>query len=668
MNETSILSPEQKLEAFAGKCLDAIKTREAEFEKTWWKTADEVQEIYDMDAQRQWESEVPYNILYSNTEVLLPSLYSATPKPDVRPRFRENPLKPIPDMLDRFLTVAADPAAPGDDCLDIAMSDAVLSALVPGMGYIRIRHIAERNFPITYESGHFKTLLWGKAPRWSKVPWIAFKHPMKRDAMLEKFGKSPEEAALEYVPSSESEDEKNDCCVYEFWDKATRKVYFLCEEWKSKCLSDADDPLKLANFFPTPGPMLLTAKPGKFSPIPLYRYYKNQAEELNRVTVRLNKVLSAIKVRGLYNGMLGDDLKALLSADDTENALIAAGEAAMLAQSGGLDKHIWFLPLKDLIEVAQQLYQARESIKQVIYEITGISDIIRGASVASETATAQDLKNKWGTVRLRRMQTIVGNYARDLFRITVDAASRVVPAKKWQEITQLPIPTAEEKQLAQTQLAYTQSQPQMPGQPPAQPDPKLVAQAQSPSMEELLLKIASDANRTYSVNIQTSSTIDLDTAQDKTQVKEFMDSMGQLMAGLAPLTELGPEGVEAAKAILIAVCQRFKFGLEIVPALMALKAPPPVPEAGPSPEEQKVIQAESELKLIEIAAKKQKTQGEMELQQAQLALEHEKLRTERVKLGIEIEKAQLSVTTARTKAAAAVSMPKKEPANAAVSA
>jgi hypothetical protein len=115
------------------------------------------------------------------------------------------------------------------------------------------------------------------------------------------------------------------------------------------------------------------------------------------------------------------------------------------------------LPIERLVEVAKQLYVARESIKQVIYEITGISDIIRGSSVASETATAQDLKNKWGTVRLRRMQTLVADYARDLFRMSVDCGSEYIPPEKWREITQLlEIPTEQEQAVAKQQLAYEQ--------------------------------------------------------------------------------------------------------------------------------------------------------------------------------------------------------------------
>jgi len=681
------LSQEQvdarKLE-YALKCLSAIKAREQEFETTWWKRGEMAADIYSADAKNQQNQEVPYNILYSNTEVLLPSLYSATPKPDVRTRFKGMQLKPLPEVVERFLTIAADPANPGGESFNGAMSDAVLSSLVPGMGYVRLRLNNEKAFPIIYESGHFKTLIWGKASRWAKVPWVAFKYPMKKQAMFDQFDIDEDDQA-EYEPSSEAEDEKDDCCVYEFWDKATRKVYFLCEEWKARCLREDEDPLGLENFFPTPGLLLMTLKPGKLQPVPLYTYYQNQAEELNRVTVRLNKVLSAIKVRGGYNPLLGDTMQQILGAEETENGLVAVAEAGLLMQSGGFDKQIWLLPIEKLIEVARQLYVAREACKQVIYELTGISDIIRGSSVASETATAQDLKNKWGTVRLRKMQTIVADYARDFFRMTIDCASDHVPPEKWQEIIQMPgIPSAQEKQVAQQQLQYEQQAQQqaaqmamMTGQPP--PAPKapgsgLAEKANAPSIEEVLGKISSDMNRTFVVNIQTSSTIDLDTAQDKSEVQEFMNAMGQLLAGLQPLASLGPTGMEAAKAILMSVCQRYKFGIDIADVIGKIEPPPPASPEGPSPEEKQALQAESQFKMEELKMKQAEMQMKMQTQQQENAMKLEiaaaqrdldiaRIAAEKEKLSIDIQLAQLRMQQQKTKLAQPANPKEKTSAN-----
>ena len=384
----------------------------------------------------------------------------------------------------------------------------------------------------------------------------------------------------------------------------------------------------MENFYPTPGLLMLTVRTGKYIPIPLYSYYKEQADELNTVSVRLGRILAAIRVRGAYNGLLGDDLKKILAADGIDNELIAASEAGLLAQSGGFDKHIWMVPLEPLVKTAQELYKAREAIKQVIYELTGISDIIRGSSVASETATAQDLKNKWGTVRLRRMQTVVADYARDLFRMSVDCGADHIPPEKWAAITQmLEIPTAQQKAVAVQQLQYLQSQAMnpIPGMPPPQPpDPKLLQQAQSPTWEDLLGKIKNDINRTYVVNIQTSSTIDLDSAQDKGEVAEFMQAMGQLLPALQGLASIGPTGMEAAKAILVNICARFKFGIDIADVIAKIQPPPP---PGPDPKDAAKAQ-ESQVKSQQ---DQQKFQFDMKLGEQKMGMETQRFQMEQAK-------------------------------------
>jgi hypothetical protein len=649
---------------FNAASLAAIKAREDEFEKGWWKHATTAEKIYTAD-NKDNERNVPYNILYSNTEVLLPSLYSAVPKPDVRTRYKDQNLAPLPDVVQRFLTCATE-TTPGGDSFDGAMKDAVLSSLVPGMGFVRIRYSETSSFPITYESGNFRTLIWGKATRWSKVPWIAFKSFMKRDQMFELF-KIDKEEQEKYVPTGETEADKDNATIYELWDKKTRKVYFLCDEWQDKLLQESDDPLGLENFFPTPGPLLLTLRPGKYLPIPLYNYYSEQAEELNRVSVRLIKVLSAIRVRGVYNGMLGDDLKKILATDEMDNELVAATEAALLAQSGGFEKHIWLLPLDMLIAVAKELYVARESIKQIIYELTGISDIIRGSSQPSETATAQDLKNKWGTVRLRRMQTVVADYTRDLFRMTIDCGSNKVPEAEWAEIVQMPgIPTnaqqqAARKQIIEIQAQFRQQQTLMPppgsapGAPPTpagpnaaaptgpQIPPPVMTAANSPTWEMILGKIKSDANRTFIINIQTSSTIDLDTAQDTADVTEFMNALGQLLPGLQGLTQIGPSGLEAAKGILVAVCQRYKFGIDIAPIIQQITAPPP---GAPNPADQAEQQANMQMSQGKLAlfqaesqAKMAKLNNEKTLHDAETALKMQQYAAATQELNLKVQKA-----------------------------
>lgn len=141
LNETLEGSEEQdtpearKAEDFARDLLAEVTEREEFFSsgKGWWSAGDKAVDIYE---GKKCE-DTPYNILYSNTEVLLPSLFSAVPKPDVRPRHKGMKLGEIPEIIDRFILTAVDPGHPGEEDFFSAVSDATVSGLTAGAGFVR---------------------------------------------------------------------------------------------------------------------------------------------------------------------------------------------------------------------------------------------------------------------------------------------------------------------------------------------------------------------------------------------------------------------------------------------------------------------------------------------------------------------------------------------------
>src|SRR5579883_3303781 len=66
-------------------------------------------------------------------------------------------------------------------------------------------------------------------------------------------------------------------------------------------------------------------------------------------------------------------------ADTAENKLIPVDDWGAFADKGGLPGMISWLPIKEIAETLIRLYEARDKAKQILYEITGIGDIMRGA-------------------------------------------------------------------------------------------------------------------------------------------------------------------------------------------------------------------------------------------------------------------------------------------------
>jgi len=644
-------------------------------EKEYIKEGQRVRAIYSGEKRGR----VPFNILYSNTETLLPALFGTTPKPVVQRRFKDaDPNGKAAAMAgQRCLEFLLDTNLEEYETFDATMRDVTLDALLPGRGLSRVKYEADivdvpqdddeaegdtddspdgndqddaptgspelaqeaQSSPAkAYETVCTETVPWdrvyfGYAKKWSKVPWVAFEHHMDRPEAEKMFGVRVA-AQMVFTPGDEDtngddwdgerkkerEDQKSErktCLVYEIWHKKARKVRFVSPTYPEGYLKEEDDPLDLTGFYPVPKPMRFLAKTEDLSATALYTLYENQATELNKISIRINRIVEAIKVRGAYDGSLGDTLNDLLKQDD--NSMIAAENASSIRLEGGLDKYIWFMPLEQLVAVLQQLYQARNECKQIIYEVTGLSDIIRGASVASETATAQNIKNQWGSLRIKMLQNEVRRYVRDTLRLMLEVAAKQFSVETFAQMTGLPYVTAEQKAQAQALIQAAQ----IAGQPL---DPQTQAQIgqvmAAPDWDSVLALLKNDLSRAYRIDIETNSTVEVNEQEDKQNIAEAMGAMGQFVNGITPLVEQGIMPFAAAQSMLLAIVRRFRFGTEVEEEIKAMQPPQPKPD--PKIEE----------KQAELLADKEKAamqaQNERAVAQERAQLEREKAEADRL--------------------------------------
>ena len=488
-------------------------------EKNYQQKAERVTKLYEGDRR----DDNAFNILYSNTSILLPAVYNQLPRPSVDRRYKDpDPLgKLSAQALQRVLTALEDTGDAEFETLDSLLEQAVLGGLVPGRGVTWFRY--EANFskntsnPVEHDeveredAGENKTdneagateqagpgqdvlevpdggeveyetvcgedvdfdqFLTGFCRVWKKCPWIARLHYMEKEDAIESFGEE-EADLLKYQPyrkdtagwkqnsgkvsggdESGYEEEAQQgsrpvAVVYEIWHKEKKQVVFFAPSVKDHLIKIVEDPLELSGFYPIPEPLRFAKKRSKLTPTPLYIFYEEQAKELNRLTMRINRILHALKVRGFYDGTL-KNLKDLLNSDD--NTLLPASNPAMLREGQTVENSIWMMPLEKLVQVIQQLFPAREQIKNTIYEITGISDIMRGDTQASETATAQNIKNTYGTLRLNEFRKGVQIYARDCLRIIGEIAGKHFGLETFNTITHLDFALPKDIKAAQKEI------------------------------------------------------------------------------------------------------------------------------------------------------------------------------------------------------------------------
>jgi hypothetical protein len=645
-------------------------------EKDFRREGHRIVELFEGEKKRDYQ----FNILYSNTETMLPALYNSVPRPVVQRRFKdEDPLGKLASVAaQRTLEYLVDDGSVQYTPFDDLMKSATLEALVPGRGLTRFKYDASIETQqleaqaeavespaeedeaedevegdaslehpvqesVKYETVCGEEIPWdrflhGNAKKWKDIPWGAIEHFMTREELEKNFGEvGAKIPVIEMAGTSatsdegENDDPKDDtknlkvAQVYEIWDKDEKKVLFISPQWKSEPIKEVDDPLGLSGFFPWPRPLAFVAKVSTLTPVSLYTFYEEQAKELNRVTVRINKIISALKVRGMYDSTV-EGIEKVLQADD--NTLVPAENvAALLAQGNALEKAVWLMPIEKLVSVLQQLYTQREQVKKTIYEITGIADIMRGASQASETLGAQELKNQWGTLRLKKAQKEVMRYCRDCLRIMAEIAVSKLAPETLKAMTGLPYPTGSEKaqagqqlQMMQQQQQQVAQQAQMTGQqppPPQQPPPQLLQAAQSPSWDDILGMLRDDIQRSYRIDIETNSTVDAEATEDKKDMAEVLTAISQFMTGIGPMVQSGVMPFEIAQGMLLTVVRRYRMGVEMEDSIKGMKPPQ---QANPDDLAKKQKELEAQQKQLEAQAtdlEKQKVATEQAVQQKQ---------------------------------------------------
>lgn len=660
----------------------------AKREKKFQQEAARIVKLYEGDKRE----ENSFNILYANTETLLPACYSSIPKPFVDRRFQDaDPVgKQGATCLERTLSALQDTGDADYDTFDKLMEQAVLGGLVPGRGLTRFRYEpkfetsqnavgdqaakaaggnAEENESGEEGSGEnilddgqqtqrvvYETccgtdvahdeVLFGYARRWVNCPWVGFKHEMTDEDVAVSFGLEWAEKLKFSIPQKTDEDgnksSKSDqdgensehgsqptCTIWELWNKETKSVNFYAPSHKEGLIKEVDDPLRISGFFPCPEPLQFLLKRDKMTPTPMYILYEQQAKELNRVTMRINRVLNALKVRGFYDGTM-QGLQELLTKDD--NTFIPVKNTAGLQQGQNLANSFTFMPLQELVAVLQQLYLSREQLKGTIYELTGISDIMRGETVASETLGAQKLKSNYGGQRLSRMQRYVQRYARDCLRIMAEIAANHFALETFDQMTDLDYATPQEvEQATQMQQQLNQSMMQMPpgqpgpdGQPtPPQPPPQMqqaMQEAQAtlakPKWSDVMDLLHNDMLRYYRIDIETNSTISVDKDEDKQNVTEAVTALSNMFNSFAPIVEKGALPMPVFKEMTLAVVRKFEFGRQLEEAVKAMpdKLPdPPPPPGTPTPAEQQATEAEAQLKIAVVQQKQQQMQQQAAL-------------------------------------------------------
>src|SRR5574343_121243 len=603
---------------------DEITCAEKEMGK-FWKAARLTIRRYidDRDAtevQKRW-----YNVFSTNVGIMEASLYDQTPEATVSRRFLDmddDVGRVAGNILERCINQDMDEA----DCdFDAVMRHAVFDRLVPGLGaaWLRLENEFQEiegqldpetqeplkkivNQEVAIDWVFYEDFIFSPCRVWEERRWVARKVYMTRDQLVKRWGEEKGKQVPLTTQSSVQQNLPNGNtpsnmvlkrgCVYEIWDRESRKVIWFAKGMDS-ILEERDDFLKLRNgrFEPCPKPLFANLTTSNCLPKPDFAMLQDQYNELDEVNNRISLLIIACKVVGVYDRS-ADGIQRMLT-EGYDNILIPVDNWAMFAEKNGVKGQVDWLPLDTVVQSLQHLQAHREAIKSQIYELTGINDIVRGNTKASETLGAQEIKAKFASVRIQKLQDEVTRFAEEILQIKAEILCKHFDPMILAEMSNVANMDPNDQQLA------------------------------VPALE--LLKGPEDKME-WRVTIQSDAMAIIDYNQQKQERTEFLTAVATFLQSAATVAQNAPELKSLMAELLKFGVAGFRVGKDIEGvfdrSIAEMKQAEEQAAANPQPDpEQQKMEAEMQMKQQEAQLKaqteQQKLQADMVKQQNEMAME-----------------------------------------------
>lgn len=582
------------------------------------------------------QNEARYNILWSNIQTMIPNVFARLPQPEVSRRYKDK--DPVGRVASMILERALEYEVEAYPDYENAVRNSVEDRLLAGRGIAWVRYMpvmkdvempydgmdgeegtqisedTPKTYPvIDYECSPCDYVAWrdfghNVARTWEEVNTVWRIVPMNREELVERFG----EEIGEQIPldmksggrdadtASPEELAKMKANIYELWDKKEKRCVWLSKSHQ-KALDVKDDPLGLDGFFPCPKPLYATTTTDSLIPVPDYALYQDLAKELDTLTDRINGLADSIKVVGVYDSTQTGVKRMLKEGVNTE--LIPVDNWLMFSEKGGIKGVIDWLPLNEVVGALNAAYQARDQAKQAVFEIMGISDILRGSSDPNETLGAQQMKGQFASKRLKYMQNAVSTFATHLLKIKAQ-----IICNHYQPETILLISGAEQFSDEDKQLIQ-------------------------PALELLKNNVLNN----FRIEVSSNSLIEIDEQQEKQDRMEFLTAVSSYMEKAILLP---PQLHTVAGELLLYGVRGFRTGRQlegqIDDALESLKETTQQPPK-PDPEMIK-MQAEQQRQAGEDQRAQQKQVADVQLGQQKLAADQQNAQ---MKANSEMQLAQL---------------------------
>jgi len=530
-----------------------------------------------------YSKERSYNIFYSNTQVLNANLLANTPKPDIQRRFLK---KTESDKLKYNTYLEVSKIAEGcinyySDINDYISSfkSSVFNSVKVGRGvdWIEYTPTIEKNemgeqviskrelevIPLNYQE-----FLCSNAETEKDVWWVARRHLLTKKEIEDRFNYkfSDDLQELNFTDGEkETQTSQKRGEIWEIWDKSRKERHFiLINSQGSDTLETKKDPYELTSFFPCVFDLTWLNNGKNIIPIPEYKVYRQKATDLNAISQSSDNLERAIKYIVTSSGASKDNASAYANAEEGDMIEIKQSNP----QQENLATAIGTVPIDGAVNLANHREIKKGQLQQDIYDITGISDLMRGVTDSKDTATAQKIKGVFGSLRFQERQKKVQNHIKKVYQIITEILCEHWDAETMSEITCTYLPTEEEKQAIQVKLNAFNIAKQTPQgqeliksgqiQQPTQEEADLLNQ---PTWGNILEVMRSDKLRSYTIDIETTATVFDDMVVQNASIQDLNNTYKEVVAtamqyqdptiikGFIPIARMMLTNIKAGRAM-----------------------------------------------------------------------------------------------------------------------
>ena len=407
------------------------------------------------------------NLFTANTQTMQALLYGKTPQVSCQRTFgdsNDDVARVGAEMLERLLN---NDIEKDSDTTQEAYRNALSDRLLPGLGNVRLRYTVRmqvvhptpaiinaegyevapavpggfekapdsENVAVDYV--HWQDQRWSPCRTFAELRWWAFRAEMSKEAVAATFGDevaarvSMQPKMLGLDNDSVGKDPLARCEVWEIWDRENRCVWWWTQGMPAVIApkgtqtnpnGSVPDPLGLDGFWPFPRPMWANLTTSKLLPTPDFVIAQDLYDDIDNIAARLDLLESAVRVVGVYD-KTSSGVQRLLT-ETTQNTMIPVENWAMFAEKGGVKGVVDWFPLEMVVEAIGVLSERLLAKISMLFQITGMSDIMRGQSTQQTTATEQAIKARFASVRVQTMQDEFARFASETQRLKAEIIAK----------------------------------------------------------------------------------------------------------------------------------------------------------------------------------------------------------------------------------------------------